>query len=102
MSAVDPLTHATFAPHAGTTFRVLVEPAPLVLQLAEVSELRGGPRVETFSLEFRGPLDALLPQGEYQFEHDVIGTFALFIVPVGRDESASEYEAVFNRVLPRS
>jgi hypothetical protein len=31
----------------------------------------------------------------------VVGEFALFIVPVGRDGDVLHYEAVFNRLLPQ-
>ena len=51
-----------------------------------------------FSLLFQGPHDRLLPQGTYQFDHDQIGSFPLFIVPVGAAKSGLQYEAVFNRL----
>ena len=31
--------------------------------------------------------------------HDSIGEFELFLVPVGRDDSGTFYEAVFNRLV---
>ena len=95
------LTHATFAPHVGSTFRVHADASEVELTLVEVSGLRSSPRAEVFSLEFHGPVDNPLPQGEYRFEHPDVGDFALFIVPVGRDVDAMQYEALFNRVLPR-
>jgi hypothetical protein len=53
---------------------------------------------EKFSLMFRGPQIAALGQNTYAFEHDEIGRFEMFIVPVGvRDERYGYYEAVFNR-----
>jgi uncharacterized protein DUF6916 len=97
----DELTQATFAPHVGSPFRVHVGDSELELTLVEVSDVRVSPRVEAFSLEFRGPAASPLPQAEYQFDHPVIGELALFIVPVGRDGDALEYEAVFNRLHPR-
>ena len=48
-----------------------------------------------FSLFFLGPRDPILPQGTYDLRGEE-GTFEfLFIVPVGRDEDGTEYEAVF-------
>jgi hypothetical protein len=34
----------------------------------------------------------------YGVEHDRLGTFDLFLVPVGADETGVSYEAVFNRL----
>jgi hypothetical protein len=48
-----------------------------------------------FSIVFRGPLDAVLPQCIYQLEHAAIGTFDLFLVPIGPDGEGMRYEAVF-------
>ncbi len=59
---------------------------------SEPGEGRGRP----FSIVFRGPGDILLPQAIYRVEHDQIGTFDLFIVPIGRDTAGLRYEAVFN------
>jgi hypothetical protein len=99
---VSELTRDLFAPHLGSVFRVQAGAATVDLTLAFVSELRSSPRAQAFSIEFRGPVTAALPQGEYRFEHPKIGAFQLFIVPVGRVDDELEYEAVFNRVLPMS
>jgi hypothetical protein len=32
-------------------------------------------------------------------EHDSIGDFELFLVPIARDDSGTYYEAVFNRLV---
>jgi hypothetical protein len=32
-------------------------------------------------------------------KHESIGDFDLFLVPIGRDESGTFYEAVFNRLI---
>jgi hypothetical protein len=37
-----------------------------------------------------------LPQATYRFEHETIGAFDLFIVPVGRTAQGVSYEAVFS------
>jgi hypothetical protein len=39
-----------------------------------------------------------LGQGGRKFEHDQMGHFELFIVPIGKDDSSFLYEAVFNRL----
>ena len=54
--------------------------------------------MECFSILFRIPSDQHLEQNTYNFFHKNIGTFALFIVPVGINENGRLYEAVFNRL----
>lgn len=61
----------------------------------------GGPTGEQFSLRFGAGLTAPLGQDTYEFNHQELGTFDLFIVPMGRDaEGRFLYEAAFNRCLP--
>ena len=55
-------------------------------------------KLEGFSILFRAPLDQPLEQNTYNFHHNRIGTFPLFIVPVGIDEKGRLYEAIFNRL----
>jgi hypothetical protein len=68
---------------------------------ADAATLRSGERATTpsgrepFSIVFRGPLEPVLPQRIYRFEHEALGAFELFIVPIGTDESGMQYEAVF-------
>lgn len=52
----------------------------------------GGP----FSLLFAGPAEPLLPQATYELGHEELGTFGIFLVPVGRTADAVEYEAAFS------
>jgi len=91
-----------------TKFRVHLDAARQVeFDLVEATACRGNPddgaaagglRQESFSLLFQGPPTPLLPQQTYRFEHDQIGEFDLFIVPVGRDAVAIQYQVVFNRL----
>ncbi len=95
------LTEENFARHVHTKFRVRVNaPRPVELELVEVQgwmnqswEQTG---MERFSVFFAGPPDLLLPQHIYTLEHEQMGTFDIFLVPVGRDASGLRYEAVFN------
>ena len=48
-----------------------------------------------FTITFRGPADPVLPQRIYKLEHPTLGTFEIFIFPIGRDEAGTTYEAVF-------
>jgi hypothetical protein len=53
------------------------------------------PKREPFALYFLGPTDEVLPQGMYTFRNDMVTLENVFIVAVGRDQEATEYEAVF-------
>ena len=53
------------------------------------------PKRAPFSLYFLGPPSEVLPQGMYRFESATVSFANLFIVPIGRDEESTEYEAVF-------
>jgi hypothetical protein len=52
--------------------------------------------MERFSAFFRGPGDHFLQQKMYSFNHEQMGAFELFLVPVSQDQSGFRYEAVFN------
>ncbi len=54
---------------------------------------------EAFSLLFRAPLDIVPEQGNFHIEHDALGGFDLFMVPVKQKEDALIFEAVFNLLL---
>jgi len=88
---------STFAEHLNSTFRLHHQPTTTELELVEVSDGSSNGHVN-FSLLFRGPREPQLRQQIYPVEHDRLGRFDLFIVPVKRDASGLYYEAVFNRV----
>ena len=92
------LEHEVFSSHLNTNFRIsLAESGTLEVDLNTVNELQLSPYQERFSIIFRGPKELLLPQGSYRFEHDEMGEFILFIVPLRQDDNGTFYEAVFNR-----
>ena len=96
---INELTRDMFARQLNSQFRVERQDAGAVtLDLVEASEVRSASSTETFSIVFRGPTGAFLPQAIYQFHHDAIGAFELFIVPIRRDDQGFYYEAVFNRM----
>jgi hypothetical protein len=93
------LTHEEFSKNLNTKFHVQNEEnISLELELTQVSELKLYPRQEEFSVEFRSPLNMFLGQGGYNFSHDQMGQFELFIVPIKQDEHGFYYEAIFNRI----
>jgi hypothetical protein len=99
------LTEEEFTKHLNTRFRVTSE-QPLELELTEVkgylSKQNEESGMERFSAFFYGPGDRYLRQRVYALEHDVMGAFELFLVPIARDEKGFRYEAVFNYFKERA
>jgi hypothetical protein len=103
------LTRAGFAEHVGTDFRVRIGALQsAALRLDSVLDLPPSPPRtgdaaagrEGFSLLFSGLTRQRFPQGTYTVEHGGLGSFPLFLVPVGSGASGSAYEAVVNRLWP--
>ena len=104
----DQLKLETFSPWLKSKFRVALDSANfLEVELASANALThpGQPQAavgslqESFSLVFHGPDNRFLPQRIYPFEHDQIGRFELFIVPIGQKPGFIEYQAIFNRLI---
>jgi hypothetical protein len=97
---LEHLTIASLSEQLHTKFRLTVEPETFVeLELVEVQaqgDVAG--QTERFSAVFRGALDTFLQQRIYAMEHERLGSFELFIVPIRKDDAGFYYEAVFNRV----
>lgn len=102
---LERFTIDTFAPLAGQRFRVHVEGhESLEMTLESVTEIPvAGWRPEDaaehrrpFSLVFLGPPQVVLPQAIYRVEHDGLGAFEIFVVPIGRSAEGVRYEAVFS------
>jgi hypothetical protein len=96
------LGRAQFAAVVGQTFHIYTETGRSVaVVLAAVVEPTVSPpryrqpRLECFTLLFRGPRQAL-PSHTYLIEHQTLGRFPLFLVPTA---VAGEYVAVINRLL---
>ena len=87
-------THETFAPWIGTSFAVAGSTESLVL--AAVRQHAPAPHGRSsFSLDFTGPAHPLLAQQTLRLEHAELGALELFVVPVGVEDEAARYEAVF-------
>src|SRR2546423_1889902 len=96
------LTHEEFSKQLNTKFGIRISEAQAIeVELTEVSELLISARQERFALIFRSANDILIAQGLHRFEHDQMGPFDLFIVPVDRDERGTYHEAVFNRLAKK-
>jgi len=101
----EALARSTFARHVGEPFHIdLGVSGRPALQLFKVRDLGASSKSAAagidderrFSILFRGPVDRPLGQETYHFEHDGIGRFALFIVPMRPEPDGRYYEAIFN------
>ena len=102
MSILETFTHSTFAEQLNTKFRFYLDEAePVEMELISVGELKETKRQEMFSIQFKIPDDVKPKQGSYKVEHDKLGTFDLFIVPVLCDNELT-VEAVFNRMKKKT
>ena len=87
-------TSKMFADRVGESFRIEQgSRGKLIADLIEVSDNTGAGlnnensnQIDCFSILFRAPLDQPLEQNTYNFSNKKIGTFPLFIVPIGIDE----------------
>ena len=100
----DPLSNYTKATFLSYINSVFVFRAPGVrkdieVTLMQVSDMTAAPGGECFSLLFRGSGGPALQQNTYFVEHPALGTFKLFLVPVGADDNGAQgYLATINRL----
>jgi len=75
------------------------EPAgTIALELVDVIESDLSPKMELFSLHFRGPFRPRLDQQTHRLEHEILGDFEIFLTPISADQqNGTIYEAVFHR-----
>jgi hypothetical protein len=90
----------SFSPHVGTSFDALFEDVVTTLVLMEATPLaaEGAPPPgdrAPFSLIFTGPAEGMPRQGTYEMRHAALGTFPMFIVPLGIDAGTVRYQAIF-------
>ena len=95
---IEELDAKIFSENLNTKFRTIVNGKAVELELIEVAEVNYSPRQEAFSILFRGPLDSRLQQGLFDFEHEKLGSFSIFMTPVARNQDGFHYEACFNRL----
>jgi hypothetical protein len=98
---LERLTIDDFAGRLAERFRIVVDEttqleATLVEAEANESSAPATDEGRTpFAIVFLGPSSPVLPQRIYRFEHDAMGVFEIFIVPIGRDADGVRYEAIF-------
>jgi hypothetical protein len=95
---LEDFTVTTFAERLGETFGVGEGSDAVELRLVEATPhgSASGGDGRPFSIVFVGPLEPVLPQQIYRFEHEELGGFELFIVAIGPDDGRMQYEAVFS------
>ena len=88
-----------FEPLLGEVFVISDGTGSLPATLVEATNLREaqgqGLRSRQFSLVWRGPRDAVLPQRIYTVAHPALGEMELFLVTLAADAEGTRYEAVF-------
>jgi len=96
----EPFQSTDFLPHLNQTFCIHLDNATTMdLQLVSVTELgtesKTGHR-NPFSLHFLGPVSQqYLQQHTYHIVNEKMGTFDIFIVPLGTEAGRMRYEAIF-------
>ncbi len=94
-----PYALGRFEPLVGEVFTISDGTGALEATLLEASNLREaqghGLRSRQFSLVWRGPPGAVLPQRIYTVSHPALGDMELFLVTLGADAGGARYEAVF-------
>jgi hypothetical protein len=88
-----------FREQLNSPFKVQHGPAgTITLELVDVIENDLSPKMELFSLHFRGPFRPRLDQQTHRLEHEKLGEFEIFLTPISADQqSGTIYEAVFHR-----
>jgi hypothetical protein len=98
---IDELNSRIFTECLHDTFTLIApdrETAPL--ELIGVTDLLSPPGSEQFSVLFREVEGHRASQGTYTLEHDRLGRFELFLVPIDAGQGRVALEAVFNRFRP--
>ncbi|MFS2013670.1 hypothetical protein ACCD06_28015 [Azospirillum sp. CT11-132] len=88
-----------FQPHVGTVFQVPLADGssyPLTLTSAEARPNTANLSRTPFDLRFSGPGPDYLEQRIHVLQHDVLGTFSMFLGAIGQEEDGFRYQAVFN------
>ena len=93
------LTEKEFSQHLHTKFQTRFNDQLIDLELADVkpylSQQNESSGMERFSIFFDGPA-VYLPQSIYTLEHERMGQFEIFLVPIAQNGDSFRYEAVFN------
>lgn len=96
----DYLVRDTYLPLLNDKFSISFDAANRAeAELIEVSELISRPPQEQFSIVFLLPDSFPVLQRLCEIEHPKLGKYELFLVPVGKTDAATKFEAVINRLV---
>ncbi|HET8888258.1 MAG TPA: hypothetical protein VFQ41_05090 [Candidatus Angelobacter sp.] len=96
--SLESLNSKSFSDQLHTQFRLLREGLePIPLELIEVKESDPSPKIELFSLQFRGPAAPRMAQHIHTLEHDKLGRMEIFLTAIAGDAEGITYESVFHR-----
>lgn len=89
-----------FAARLNETFKVSIDQTDVPFVLVEARPLPhrtvAGMMRAPFSLLFRHEAAVLFPQRTYSMNHEGMGEFGIFLVPIARDRDGFIYQALFN------
>ena len=95
---LDSLNAKIFREQLHSQFKVQHAPTETItLELVDVVENDLSPKMELFSLQFRGPAAPRMAQHIHTLEHDKLGRFDIFLTAVAGDAQSITYESVFHR-----
>lgn len=93
------LASESFSKNLNTNFEIQVSALNTQeLELIEVSKQKVNRGIESFDVTFRGKKENQFTQGTYMINHTRLGSFPVFVVPVGNAKNAVFYQAVFSRM----
>jgi hypothetical protein len=97
--SLENLNLKLFREHLHSNFKVQDGAAgTLLLELVDAIEGNTSPKLELFSVYFRGPFTPRLPQQIHRLEHEKLGVVEIFLTPIEADqEKGTIYESVFHR-----
>jgi uncharacterized protein DUF6916 len=104
-AAAPPLTRSWFSPYLGTPFQICdasgQQAAMVLMSLDPLLHTRGFSSPDTaaqycFAARYVAPADTPKIDGLCTVKHPQLGSFSLFLTPIGR--SGKSWEAVFNRI----
>jgi hypothetical protein len=99
MSPVVPESLEQFCPFVGEQFELQLEDGSACQAALLEAKALPAPAFkgrQPFTLLFEGPSQPQLAQRIYRLSHPRLNAMEMFLVPVGRTETAMHYEAVFN------
>jgi uncharacterized protein DUF6916 len=99
LTILGTLTSKSFERLLNQTFKVQLSAMEhQELELIRVSRTTKQRHCESFDILFAG-MDKPFIEGTYTIQHETLGSFPLFLVPVGPAQNGPVYQAVFTRLI---